>query len=496
MYKKQYLLLLLCSFPLFGQVEEIPTVTPKSNLFSDLDLATIDSLVLASKYNSPLYDTITYYMDYTITKNVDNVVLNVDVLKKRLKQLDATTPFDIAYNPALEKVIKSYLKHRKKYYPALIAKAAYYFPMFERYLDQYDIPLEMKYLAIVESALNPRAKSKVGATGLWQFMYLTGKQYHLQVSSYVDERQDPVKATIAACKYLSSLHQIFGDWDLALAAYNSGPGNVSKAIKRSGGFKNYWNIRPFLPRETAGYVPAFYATMYLFEYSKEHNIMGNIPKIQYFATDSVQVKRTVSFDQIAEKIGVEAELLAFLNPSYKLDIIPYIEKRKYKLVLPKVAMIRFLNIEKELYTLADQDDASREKPLPKYFEMDQRIRYRVRSGDYLGKIARKYGVRVSDIKKWNRLRSNRLKIGQRLIIYPKRLRITKQETTKAKKDAAKPSTAKNNFVTYKVKKGDSLWSIAKKFPKVSIQDIKKWNNIWKVKSIKPGMKLKIYKNPI
>ena len=224
--------------------------------------------------------------------------------------------------------------------------------------------------------------------------------------------------------------------------------------------------------------------------------MGNIPKIQYFATDSVQVKRTVSFDQIAEKIGVEAELLAFLNPSYKLDIIPYIEKRKYKLVLPKVAMIRFLNIEKELYTLADQDDASREKPLPKYFEMDQRIRYRVRSGDYLGKIARKYGVRVSDIKKWNRLRSNRLKIGQRLIIYPKRLRITKQETTKAKKDAAKPSTAKNNFVTYKVKKGDSLWSIAKKFPKVSIQDIKKWNNIWKVKSIKPGMKLKIYKNPI
>ena len=216
MYKRRYLLLLLCSFPLFGQIEETPTVTTKSNLFSDLDLATIDSLVLESKYNSPLYDTITYYMDHAVAKNVDDVALNVDVLKKRLKQLDATTPFHIAYNPALEKVIKSYLKHRKKYYPALMAKAAYYFPMFERYLDRYDIPLEMKYLAIVESALNPRAKSKVGATGLWQFMYLTGKQYHLQISSYVDERQDPVKATIAACEYLSSLHQIFGDWDCLL----------------------------------------------------------------------------------------------------------------------------------------------------------------------------------------------------------------------------------------------------------------------------------------
>lgn len=467
-----------------------------------MDLAMIDSLVLESKYNSPLYDTITYYMSNAERKDVIDINIPKEVLQERLKLIDAKTPFNISYNPALDKVIKSYLKHRRRYYPALMAKAAYYFPMFERYLDQYDIPLEMKYLAIVESALNPRAKSRVGATGLWQFMYQTGRQYDLKISSYVDERQDPVKATIAACEYLSDLYKIFGDWDLALAAYNSGPGNVSKAIRRSGGYKNYWNIRPFLPRETAGYVPAFYATMYLFEYAEEHNLVGDAPKIHHFATDSIQVKRTVSFDQIAEIIDVEAEMLAFLNPSYKLDIVPFIKGRDYKLVLPKASTSGFIASEDQLYALADDDDAKREKPLPKYFEMDQRIRYRVRSGDYLGKIAKRYGVRVSEIKKWNRLRNNRLKIGQRLTIYPKRLRVTKQELEKTKKDIAKKSnkkskeksTPKGEYTIYIVQKGDSLWTIAKKFPKVSTEDIKKWNNIWSPNAIKPGTKLKIYKS--
>lgn len=499
MKNKLLLLLFLVSINLFAQAERdsIPSkmdsiTIPENDLFSDVDIAMIDSLVLESRYNSPLYDTITYYMKDADKKEVAGVALTADLLKERLKVIDAKTPFHIAYNPALEKVIKSYLKYRKKYYPNLMAKAAYYFPMFEKYLDQYDIPLEMKYLAIVESALNPRAKSRVGATGLWQFMYLTGKQYKLRISSYVDERQDPIKSTIAACEYLSDLYRIFGDWDLALAAYNSGPGNVSKAIKRSGGYKNYWNIRPFLPRETAGYVPAFYATMYLFEYANEHDLIGNAPKIHHFATDTVHVKRTVSFDQISEKIGVDAELLAFLNPSFKLDIIPYVKGRDYKLILPKATTTGFLKNEKDLYTLADEDDAKREKPLPKYFEMDQRIRYRVRNGDYLGKIANRFGVRVSDIKKWNRLRNNRLRIGQRLTIYPKRLRITKQEAAvKSKKKNKQP---KGEYTIYVVKKGDSLWTIAKKFPKVSTEDIKKWNNIWSAKSIKPGTKLKIYKS--
>lgn len=509
MYRKLLILLLFSTISLSAQIAkdslDIATdsiAIEENDLFSDLDLSMIDSLVLESKYNSPLYDTITYYMSNAHMKDVSDVKLTQEILKERLQLIDAKTPFHIAYNPALEKVIKSYLKHRRRYYPALMAKAAYYFPMFERYLDQYDIPLEMKYLAIVESALNPRAKSRVGATGLWQFMYPTGKQYKLGISSYVDDRQDPIKSTIAACEYLSDLYRIFGDWDLALAAYNSGPGNVSKAIRRSGGYKNYWNIRPFLPRETAGYVPAFYATMYLFEYSEEHNLVGDAPKIQHFATDTIQIKRTVSFDQIAEKTGVDAELLAFLNPSYKLDIVPYIKGKDHKLILPRASVVGFLKNEEALYALADEDDSKREKPLPKYFEMDQRIRYRVKSGDYLGKIANRYGVRVSEIKKWNRLRNNRLKIGQRLTIYPKRLRITKQEIAKTKKDtqvkkkksSKKGTQPKGEYTIYVVKKGDSLWTIAKKFPKVSTEDLKKWNNIWSAKSIKPGTKLKIYKS--
>jgi membrane-bound lytic murein transglycosylase D len=395
--------------------------TIKKEFFSDNDLKKIDSLLVDQKFNSSLIDTLEYVIDDKDIIGNSKVVLTTALLKQRLSDLDQTTPFNLAFNPALEKVINSYLLYRKKYYPKLMAKAKYYFPMFEQYLDQYDIPLEMKYLAIVESALRPQIKSRVGATGLWQFMYGTGKEFDLKVSSYVDERQDPVQATIAACKYLDQLYTVFGDWDLALAAYNSGPGNVRKAIKRSGGYRNYWNIRPYLPRETAGYVPAFYATMYIFEYAKEHKIYSELPRFFDFQTDTIRVKRTVSFDQISEVIGVDEEVLSFLNPAYKLDIIPFVKDRDYALRLPSSKTIEFLDKEKELYALATEDDSKREKPLPKYFEMDKRIRYKVQSGDYLGKIANKFGVRVSDLKRWNGLKNNRLKIGQRLSVFPKKI---------------------------------------------------------------------------
>ncbi len=463
-------------------------VNEVEELFSDTDLKMIDSLLVEEKFNSSLFDSIQYVInDKDIIGNTTSI-LTTDLLKKRLSDLDVKTPFHLAYNPSLEKVINSYLKYRKKYYPALMAKAKYYFPMFEQYLDQFDVPLEMKYLAIVESALRPDARSRVGATGLWQFMYGTGVQFDLKVNSYVDERQDPVKATVAACKYLSQLYKIFGDWDLALAAYNSGPGNVSKAIKRSGGYKNYWNIRPFLPRETAGYVPAFYATMYIFEYAEEHNIYPDVPKIFHFETDTIRVKRTISFDQISEKTKINRELLSFLNPSYKLDIIPYVKNKNYAVRLPRKSVVDFLDKEKEIYALANEDEAKREKPLPKYFEMDKRIRYKVRSGDYLGKIANKFGVRVSDIKRWNRLRNHRLKIGQRLSIYPKKLAIPKKTVHK------KYEQPKGKHEVYVVKNGDSLWTISKKYPSVSVEQLKKWNNIWSIKSLKPGMKLKIFKS--
>jgi membrane-bound lytic murein transglycosylase D len=424
---KIFLFVVLISTTIFSQIKidstAIDTIKPKNSkdFFSDKDLRKIDSLVLETQYKSPLSDNINYVIKGLEAKGKITDKIPTDVLKERLKHLDNTTPFFIEYNPILENVINSYLKYRKKYYPRLMSKAEYYFPMFEKYLDQFDIPLEMKYLAIVESTLNPKARSRVGASGLWQFMYLTGKQYKLNVSSYVDERQDPIKATVAACKYLSDLYTIFGDWDLALAAYNSGPGNVSKAIKRSGGYRNYWNLRQYLPRETAGYVPAFYATMYIFKYAKEHGLAPENPPIYHFATDTIQVKRTISFDQIFLKTGIDTEMLQFLNPAYKLDIIPYVKGKNYSVTLPRNATVKFLSKEKEIYALADSDDAKREKPLPKYLELNRRIRYKVRSGDYLGRIAKKFGVRVSQIKKWNRLRNNNLKIGQRLTVYPRRL---------------------------------------------------------------------------
>ena len=444
-------------------------------------------------YKNDLFDTIYKSVTELDFKTIDYPELPTDTLKARLKALDAKTPFNVAYNPALESVIKSYLKNRRKSIQKLIMLSGFYFPMFEKELDAHNIPLEIKYLAIVESALKPRAKSRVGATGLWQFMFGTGKMYGLDVSSYVDERSDPIKSTEAASKYLAKLYEIFGDWDLALAAYNSGPGNVTKAIRRSGGYKNYWNIRQHLPRETAGYLPAFLANMYIFEYAEQHGFKKIKPELAYFETDTVTVKHMITLDQVSELIGTPVEQLQFLNPSYKLDIIPFIKDENYVLRLPNEVIGKFVTNEDSIYNYAKAEFAKREKPLPKFFNANDRIRYKVRSGDYLGKISRRYGVRVSDIKRWNGLRSNDLQIGQRLTIYPRKPYVSStpvKPSTPAKKTPSKPLTG--NVITYTVKSGDSLWSISQKFSGVSVQNIKDWNDISSNK-LKPGMKLKISK---
>lgn len=473
---------------LTGEINENHDLTKINESYQLQDhkmAATIDSLWLRELGDSDLFDTI----HNEITElNYDPVVyqeLSTDTLKARLDRLNSKTPFNIEYNPSLESVIRRFLKRRKTSMEKLMKISQYYFPMFEQELANYNIPLEIKYLAIVESALNPRARSRVGATGLWQFMYQTGKQFDLDVNSYVDERSDPVKSTKAACEYLASLYKIFGDWDLALAAYNSGPGNVSKAIRRSGGYENYWNIRSNLPRETAGYLPAFLATMYIFEYAKEHGFQVEKIEVPHFATDTIRVKELLSFDHISEVLNVKVEDLQFFNPSYKLDIIPHIKGRNYTLRLPVQEVGKFVNNEDAIYSLAREELAKREKPLPQLFEMDKRTRYRVRSGDYLGKIARKFGVRVSDLKRWNGLRSNKLKIGQRLIIYPKKPGFATKKPIENKKNT-------ENAKTYTVKSGDSLWSIAQKFPGVSVSNIKNWNDISGNK-LKPGMTLRVSK---
>ncbi len=453
-------------------------------------MSRLDSLWKQELYNSSLFDTIYKSVTELAYEPVEYIDLPTDTLKARLKELNARTPFNVEYNASLESVIKNYLKNRHEHLERLMALSEFYFPLFEQELDNQNIPLEIKYLAIVESALKPRAKSRVGATGLWQFMFGTGKMYGLEVSSYVDERMDPIMATKAACKYLAKLYQIFGDWDLALASYNSGPGNVTKAIRRSGGYTNYWNIRHNLPRETAGYLPAFLATMYIFEYADKHGFKPRKPEFAYFETDTIKVKQMITLDQVSEYMNIDVEELQFLNPSYKLDIIPFIKDEDYVLRLPLDQVGTFVANEDKIYALAKAEFDKREKPLPKYFEANDRIRYRVRSGDYLGKIARRYGVRVSSIKKWNGLRTNNLRIGQRLTIYPRRPVVNRPQKTSAP-TKSKPITS--NTEVYTVRAGDTLWSISQKFKGISVENLKNWNDI-SGSGIKPGMKLRLSKS--
>ena len=475
----------------------IPAVVTNQKKFSleDIEQAyAYDSLWLKELarhdvFFEEMYDEVTAM---GLQDSLNYLALPTDTLKARLAKLNEKTPFNIAYNPSLERVIKSFLTRKRGLMQRMLTASQFYFPLFEQELDNQNIPLEMKYLAIVESALNPRARSRVGATGLWQFMFSTGKIYGLDVSSYVDERRDPIASTKAAGKYLAKLHDIFQDWDLALAAYNSGPGNVNKAIRRSGGYKNYWNIRRNLPRETAGYVPAFLATMYLFEYADEHGLKGEKIERPYFETDTVHVKELITFDQISELVDISKEELQVLNPQYKLDIIPKIKGKTYTLRLPIKHIGKFVANEQAIYAFAKSELEKQEKPLPQLVNSSDRIRYKVRSGDYLGKIAERYGVGVSQIKRWNGLRSNNLRIGQRLTIYPR-----KPVTTKSTKVVAtnikpsKPIQLPNDpSKVHEVQTGDSLWTISRKYPGISIENLREWNGL-RGNNLKPGTKLRL-----
>lgn len=437
--------------------------------------------------NASLYDEMLLEVQQPDTTVDPLEGFSTELLKERLAVINEKTPFNVEYNPSLESVIKSFLRGKRELMERMLTASQFYFPMFEQELDAYDIPVEIKYLAVVESALNPRARSRVGATGLWQFMYSTGKIYGLDVSSYVDERRDPIKATKAACSYLAKLYEIFGDWDLALAAYNSGPGNVNKAIRRSGGHKNYWNIRRYLPRETAGYVPAFLATMYIFEYADEHGLKKVNAERPYFETDTIHVKKLITFDQISELVGVTKEELEMLNPSYKLNIIPYVKGKDYSLRLPNYALGRFVSNEEAIYAYVEEELKKIEKPLPQLVTSQNRIRYKVRSGDYLGKIAERYGVGVSQIKRWNGLRSDNLRVGQRLTIFPRRPVTTASSNPK-------PSTSSTSQVQgskiHTVRKGDSLWTISRQYPGITIEKLRQWNGITGNNLI-PGTRLKL-----
>ena len=467
-----------------------PTESSTYNLQDHALAAKFDSLwmkelVDAAPLFNEMYQEVLTEPDTTAAFILD---LPTDTLKMRLARMNERTPFNIEYNSSLESVIKSFLTRKRDLMERMLTISQFYFPLFEQELDNKNIPLEMKYLSIVESALNPKARSRVGATGLWQFMYGTGKEMKLNINSYVDERSDPIKSTAAASNYLNRLYRIYNDWDLALAAYNSGPGNVNKAIRRSGGQRNYWNIRRNLPRETAGYVPAFQATMYIFEYAEEHGLKTKRAERAYFETDTIHVKHMITFDQITELTGINKDELKILNPQYKLDVIPFVKGRSHALRLPVHQMGKFVANEEAIYAHVQKELKEKEGLIAKIEKAaeENSIRYRVRDGDFLGKIAERYGVRVSQIKQWNGLRSNNLRIGQRLTIYPKK---NPSSSVKPRETPSRTAVA-NNSKIHEVRSGDSLWTISRKYPGVTIENLRKWNGI-SGNNLKPGTKLKL-----
>ena len=337
------------------------------------------------------------------------------VIIRRLQALHTVIP--MTYNAEVRSHIRFYLKVMANKLDVMLTLCEYYHPMFEEALSRYGVPEELKYLSIVESAMNPQATSRVGAAGLWQFMYSTGKLYDLEVNSVVDERRDPYKSTVAAARHLSDLYRVFGDWQLAIAAYNCGSGNINKAIARSGGKRGFWDIYYNLPRETRGYIPSFIAVIYVMNYYEEHGLRPgriNLP----LRSDTIMLDRDVFLQFVAEETGMEMDELRTLNPQYRVDFIPG-SSGMYPICLPTSRLEPFINNQDSIYArTADSLSRRPVKVEPRGKSVHSKASgskyYTVRKGDTLGKIASKHGISVSMLKKRNGLRSDKIRVGQKL----------------------------------------------------------------------------------
>lgn len=437
-----------------------------------------------NKFNFPI-DSVPNYSD--------------SVYAMRLAKLDSESPFDLIYNNAVRSYIDLYAVRKRGLSQRALGLSQLYFPMFEEILDKRKLPLELKYLAIVESALNPTARSRAGAQGLWQFMYGTGKMMGLKISSYVDQRNDPVKATEAACDYIQFLYDMFGDWQMVLAAYNGGPGTVSKAIRRSGGKTTYWEIRPYLPRETQGYVPAFIAVNYVMQHAEEHNLYPVQPRFTFADVDTVNIRQELSFHQISKILDMPIDEIQYLNPCYKRLTIPYSEGECYSLCLPLTKIGAFIANEDKIYEFAKKDSVMQALAIQQVAKT-----YTVRKGETISRVAKKFDCTPDDIKAWNNLRSVKLRSGQKLTVYvpvkgtasTASAKTVPADTTsvnpemKTASDMVKTTPAPGSKFRYiTVQRGDSLWSIAQENG-VTVQQLKQWNSLDDGK-IMVGQKVKI-----
>ncbi len=403
------------------------------------------------------------------------------VIEDRLKCIQNTIP--LTYNERVHGFIDFFTVRNREYTRTMIRKQEVYFPLFEKYLKEYGLPDELKYLSIIESALNPKAVSPARAVGLWQFMAPTGRHFGLHHDWYMDQRMDPEASTRAACLYLRQLHNIFGDWQFAIAAYNSGPGNIKKAIRRSGYKKSFWQVFPYMLRETRGYVPQFIAIIYAMNYAHEHNLHEPAREVLPH-NDTITLRQYVHLGTFAKLTASCVEDIEQLNPSLLKRVVPETTKA-FHLRVPVSAKEALMGNRKLILDSSSRvgrqelDWLARNSPGSTYGR--ERITYTVRSGDVLGTIAQRYRVRVADIQRWNGLSGNLIREGQRLYIWKT------AETTTAQVSVPKSAT---NGQVYIVQPGDTLWDISKKFEGLTIEKIKSLNNL-KTNTLQPGQKLVI-----
>lgn len=501
---KRLVVLLVClaygAMPICGQ--ELEQEYPSSTLPADSIVEEIVGIIpesLDSDIDSLLHS---WHVQY-FTKREDychddeeNVYFPDSVYASRLASLPRIIP--MPYNNVVRDCIDLYTERRRNLVRYMLGMADYYFPTIEEVLDKHGLPIELKYLAVVESALNPVALSRVGACGLWQFMLPTGKQYGLTINSLVDDRRDPMKATEAACAYFKDMYAIYKDWSLVMASYNCGPGNVNKAIKRSGGKTNFWDIFPYLPKETRSYVPLFIAANYVMNYYCDHNLCPletNLP----LATDTIHVNKMLHLQQVSEVLQVDLEQLRALNPQYKRDIVPG-NTGDAVLKLPASDTYAFVDKEDSIYQYRVEEF------LPSYLvtinggstsgvATREQVTHIVLKNENIYTIANRYGVTPQEIKKWNRLSSNRLARGKRLKLYVDNggVYLSAKNAQKEKAVSASPAQKaekKDGYIAHKVRSGESLYSIASKYPGVSAQTLKQANNLSDSKII-PGQVLKI-----
>tara|TARA_Y100000813_G_scaffold42889_2_gene29354 strand:- start:3137 stop:4567 length:1431 start_codon:yes stop_codon:yes gene_type:complete len=474
MYKT--ILLLCISLTSFAdRIYFSDTVTVAVN-DNDTRIAKMDSLWVLEKLSAQQLQIDSSRLN-SFNYSSDSVPIFSDsLIQNRLSKLDNSTPFKLAYNKAVQTQINVYSNTYRNHISRMLGKAKFYFPLFESKLDEYELPMEFKYLAIVESALNPKARSRSAATGLWQFMYATGKIYDLNITSYIDERCDPIKSTVAACEYFTFLYKMFNNWELVLAAYNGGPGYVSRAMRKTGA-KDYWSVRPYLRLETQNYVPKFIAMNYIMNYAPEHNILPMPYDHKMEETDTISLNQSITFDVLSETLGVNIDLLRDLNPIYKRDLVPVDKGHFASIRLPYRAVATFINNSDSIYSYS-------ESLQEKYIPMDAPIVHRVKKGEYLGKIASLHHTTVGRIKTWNNLSSTKLSIGQKLIIYV--------NPDFAPKDKQSSLVKTREETEYTVKVGDTLWDIARRYNGVSVAQIEKLNNIT-FRELKPGAVLRIPK---